>query len=126
MGRKDWEYISKNEFDAETAGFRRVLCNYIRWDFHLKEDGRRYFILSLADSRTKTIAQIVLNEEVARALRDGINKLLSGEIEEEEEEEVRSEAEEEEEAGAEAEAKVKAKAEAERAKVRREHDIMFA
>ena len=122
MERKDWEYISKSEFDAETAGFRRVLCNYIRWDFHLKEDGRRYFILSLADSRTKTIAQIVLNEEVARALRDGINKLLSGEIEEEgEEEEVRSEAE----AEAELEAKAKAKAEAERAKVR-EHDIMFA
>jgi len=124
MERKGWEYISKSEFDAETAGFRRVLCNYIRWDFHLKEDGRRYFILSLADSRTKTIAQIVLNEEVARALRDGINKLLSGEIEEEEEEEVRSEAEEEAEVGA--EAKVKAKAEAERVKVRREHDMMFA
>jgi len=124
MERKDWEYISKNEFDAETAGFRRVLCNYIRWDFHLKEDGRRYFILSLADSRTKTIAQIVLNEEVARALRDGINKLFSGEIEEEgEEEEVRSEAEAEAEAGVEAKAKVKA--EAERAKVRREYDIMF-
>jgi len=122
MERKDWEYISKSEFDAETAGFRRVLCNYIRWDFHLLSDGRRYFILSLADSRTKTIAQIVLNEEVARALRDGINKLLSGEIEEEgEEEEVRSEAE----AEAELEAKAKAKAEAERAKVR-EHDIMFA
>ncbi|MCD6209475.1 MAG: hypothetical protein J7J01_01030 [Methanophagales archaeon] len=81
--RKDWEYISKNEFDAETAGFKRVLCNYIRWDFYLKEDGRCYFILSLADSRTKTIAQIALNEEVATALRDAINKLLSGQIEEE-------------------------------------------
>ena len=48
----------------------------------MKEDGRRYFILSLADSRTKTIAQIVLNEEVAAALRDAIDKLLSGQIEE--------------------------------------------
>jgi len=93
--RKDWEYISKNEFDAETAGFRRVLCNYIRWDFHLKEDGRCYFILSLADSRTKTIAQIVLNEEIAAALRDAINKLLSGQIEEEEK--VEAEAKEEKE-----------------------------
>ena len=103
--RKDWEYISKNEFDAETAGFRRVLCNYIRWDFHLKEDGRCYFILSLADSRTKTIAQIVLNEEIATALRDAIDKLLSGQIEGEEEEEGRAEA---------------------KAKEEKEQDVMFA
>ena len=91
MERKDWEYISKSEFDAETAGFRRVLCNYIRWDFHLKEDGRRYFILSLADSRTKTIAQIVLNEEIATELRNAIDRLLKGEIVEEEEEKKKEE-----------------------------------
>jgi len=83
---KEWEYISKKEFNNETKDFKRVLCNYIRWDFHLKEDGRRYFILSLADSRTKTIAQIVLNEEIATELRNAIDKLLTGQIEEEKKE----------------------------------------
>jgi len=75
--RKEWEYISKEQFNSETKDFKRVLCNYIRWDFYFKEDGRRYFILSLADSRTKTIAQIVLNEKIAETLRDALNQLLS-------------------------------------------------
>ena len=46
------------EFDSETACFKRILCEYIRWDFHARE--RSFFILTLVDSETKTIAQIVL------------------------------------------------------------------
>ena len=45
------------EFDSETACFKRILCDYIRWDFHARE--RSFFILTLVDSETKTIAQIV-------------------------------------------------------------------
>ena len=75
--RKDWEYISRKEFNSETKDFRRVLCNYIRWDFHIKENGERFFILSLASSQEKVIAQIIMNEEIAEALRDALNQLLS-------------------------------------------------
>jgi len=75
--RKDWEYISRKEFNSETKDFRRVLCNYIRWDFHIRESGERFFILSLASSQEKVIAQIIMNEEIAEALRDALNQLLS-------------------------------------------------
>jgi len=83
--RKEWEYISKKEFNSETKDFRRVLCNYIRWDFHIREGGERFFILSLASSQEKVIAQIIMNEEIATELRNAIDKLLAGQIEGEEE-----------------------------------------
>ena len=55
------------------------------------------------------IAQVIMNEEIATALRDAINKLLSGQIEEEA-------------GGGEGVERV------ERAKVKakKEHDMMFA
>ena len=84
--RKDWEYISKKEFNSETKDFRRVLCNYIRWDFHIRESGERFFILSLASSQERLIAQIIMNEEIATELRNAIDKLLTGQIEEEKKE----------------------------------------
>jgi len=83
---KEWEYISKKQFNSETKDFKRVLCNYIRWDFHIRESGERFFILSLASSQEKVIAQIIMNEEIATELRNAIDKLLKGEIVEEEEE----------------------------------------
>ena len=83
---KDWEYISKKQFNSETKDFKRVLCNYIRWDFHIRENGERFFILSLASSQEKVIAQIIMNEEIATELRNAIDKLLAGQIGEEEEE----------------------------------------
>mgnify|MGYP000359585735 CR=1 FL=1 len=82
---KEWEYISKKQFNSETKDFKRVLCNYIRWDFHIRENGERFFILSLASSQEKVIAQIIMNEEIATELRNAIDKLLKGEIVEEEE-----------------------------------------
>jgi len=89
--RKDWEYISRKEFNSETKDFRRVLCNYIRWDFHIRGGGERFFILSLASSQEKVIAQIIMNEEIATELRNAIDKLLAGQIEEEEEEKKKEE-----------------------------------
>ena len=83
---KDWEYISKKEFNNETKDFKRVLCNYIRWDFHIRESGERFFILSLASSQERLIAQIIMNEEIATELRNAIDKLLTGQIEEEKKE----------------------------------------
>jgi len=82
---KEWEYISKKQFNSETKDFKRVLCNYIRWDFHIRESGECFFILSLASSQEKVIAQIIMNEEIATELRNAIDKLLKGEIVEEEE-----------------------------------------
>jgi len=82
---KDWEFISKKEFNNETKDFRRILCNYIRWDFHIRESGERFFILSLASSQEGVIAQIIMNEEIATELRNAIDRLLKGEIGEEEE-----------------------------------------
>ena len=84
---KDWEFISKKQFNNETKDFKRVLCNYIRWDFHIRESGERFFILSLASSQEKVIAQIIMNEEIATELRNAIDKLLAGQIEEEEKKE---------------------------------------
>ena len=88
---KEWEYISKKQFNNETKDFKRVLCNYIRWDFHIRESGERFFILSLASSQEKVIAQIIMNEEIATELRNAIDKLLAGRIEEEEEEKKKEE-----------------------------------
>ena len=88
---KDWEYISKKEFNNETKDFKRVLCNYIRWDFHIRESGERFFILSLASSQERLIAQIIMNEEIATELRNAIDRLLKGEIVEEEEEKKKEE-----------------------------------
>jgi len=88
---KEWEYISKKEFNSETKDFKRVLCNYIRWDFHIRESGERFFILSLASSQEKVIAQIIMNEEIATELRNAIDRLLKGEIVEEEEEKKKEE-----------------------------------
>ena len=84
--RKDWEFISKEAFNNETKDFKRVLCNYIRWDFHIRESGGRFFILSLASSQERLIAQIIMNEEIATELRNAIDKLLTGQIEEEKKE----------------------------------------
>jgi len=89
--RKEWEYISKKQFNSETKDFKRVLCNYIRWDFHIRESGERFFILSLASSQERLIAQIIMNEEIATELRNAIDKLLAGQIEEEEEEKKKEE-----------------------------------
>ena len=83
---KEWEYISKKQFNSETKDFKRVLCNYIRWDFHIRESGERFFILSLASSQERLIAQIIMNEEIATELRNAIDKLLTGQIEEEKKE----------------------------------------
>ena len=85
--RKEWEYISKKQFNSETKDFKRVLCNYIRWDFHIRESGERFFILSLASSQERLIAQIIMSEEIATELRNAIDKLLAGQIEEEEKKE---------------------------------------
>jgi len=88
---KEWEYISKKQFNSETKDFKRVLCNYIRWDFHIRESGERFFILSLASSQERLIAQIIMNEEIATELRNAIDKLLTGQIEEEEKEKKKEE-----------------------------------
>jgi len=82
--RKEWEYIPKNEWDKETRDFKVVRCSLIRWDFYIRESGERFFILSLGSPSERVIAQVIMNEEIATALRDAINKLLSGQIEEEE------------------------------------------
>jgi len=88
---KEWEYISKKQFNSETKDFKRVLCNYIRWDFHIRESGERFFILSLASSQERLIAQIIMSEEIATELRNAIDKLLTGQIGEEEEEKKKEE-----------------------------------
>jgi len=100
------ECRSIKEFDSETACFKRILCDYIRWDFHSRE--RSFFILTLVDSETKTIAQIVLNEEVAKALRDALNRVLQKRVESEE-----------------GEAKIEIESGVESVKIRKEHDVMF-
>ena len=100
--RKEWEYIPKSEWNKETRDFKVVRCSLIRWDFYIRENGERFLILSLGSPHEKVIAQVIMNEEVATALRDAINKLLSGQIEEEEEEAERAEA-----------------------KAKEEHDMMF-
>ena len=107
--RKEWEYIPKNEWDKETRDFKVVRCSLIRWDFYIRESGERFFILSLGSPSERVIAQVIMNEEIATALRDAINKLLSGQIEEEA-------------GGGEGVERV------ERAKVKakKEHDMMFA
>jgi len=98
------ECRSIKEFDSETACFKS--CDYIRWDFHSRE--RSFFILTLVDSETKTIAQIVLNEEVAKALRDALNRVLQKRVESEE-----------------GEAKIEIESGVESVKIRKEHDVMF-
>ena len=81
---KDWEFISREEWEQEVSGFRTIYCKFIRWDIFEKEDGTKVFIISLASPSERIIAQSALSDEEAlRQLRDALSQLLSGAEEEE-------------------------------------------
>jgi len=75
---KDWEFISRREFEAEVAGFKRIYCKLIRWDIFEKENGTKVFMISLASPEHQLIAQSALSDkEALRKLRDALSQLLA-------------------------------------------------
>jgi len=38
---KDWEFISREEWEEEVGSFRRIYCKFIRWDILKKKMGQK-------------------------------------------------------------------------------------
>jgi len=75
---KDWEFISRGEWEEEVQDFRRIYCKLIRWDIFEKEDGTKVFFISLASPEERIITQSALSDEEAlRRLRDALCQLLA-------------------------------------------------
>ena len=75
---KDWEFISREEWEEEVGSFRRIYCKFIRWDIFEKEDGTKVFFISLASPEERIITQSALSDEEAlRRLRDALCQLLA-------------------------------------------------
>ena len=75
---KDWEFISREEWEQEVGSFRRIYCKFVRWDIFEKEDGTKVFFISLASPEERIITQSALSDEEAlRRLRDALCQLLA-------------------------------------------------
>ena len=75
---KDWEFISREEWEEEVGSFRRIYCKFVRWDIFEKEDGTKVFFISLASPEERIITQSALSDEEAlRRLRDALCQLLA-------------------------------------------------
>ena len=72
------EEKKKEEQEGE---YKYIPCPLVRWDFYV-DGSERSLILSLCSPHEKVIALTIMNEDTATALRDAINELLSGQIEE--------------------------------------------
>ena len=69
----------RNE-ERKKEEWKYIPCPLIRWDFYV-DGSERSLILSLCSPHEKVVAQTIMNEDTATALRDAINELLSGQIE---------------------------------------------
>ena len=75
---KDWEFISREEWEQEVGSFRKIYCKFVRWDIFEKEDGTKVFFISLASPEERIITQSALSDEEAlRRLRDALCQLLA-------------------------------------------------
>lgn len=59
----------------EEHELKYIPCPLIRWDFYV-DGSERSLILSLCSPHEKVVAQTIMNEDTATALRDAINELL--------------------------------------------------
>ncbi len=77
-GGKDWQFITRKEWEQEVQDFRTIYCKFIRWDIFEKEDGTKVFMISLASPSERIIAQSALSDkEALRQLRDALCLLLT-------------------------------------------------
>ena len=75
---KDWQFITRKEWEQEVQDFRTIYCKLVRWDIFEKEDGTKVFMISLASPEERIIAQSALSDKEALGqLRDALCQLLA-------------------------------------------------
>ena len=53
---KDWQFITRKEWEQEVQDFRTIYCKLVRWDIFEREDGTKVFMISLASPSERIIA----------------------------------------------------------------------